>query len=500
VRSVMLRFLFVAALVPLLAGCFGGGGGSKEGQAALTTTTTTTISAPGKEPRDVGGTPAKPAAKASHPSGVGRQAKLHRRNVCPRRGKSRVVQCTSQVATDKSGTPLTFPKPDAYSLPGINGTVWGFGPKDYHMAYNLPWNAKVQQTIGIVMWGDDPTVKKDLDAFDSAFGLGSFPTCASLATWAPCFAKVNTRGLTSPLPTVDKHTTIETSIDVQYAHAMCLNCRIILVEVDGYTDVDPDTGDTYFTATTDNLIAAENMAYKLGATEINNSYGAPETDDTGAVNPECQKELSSSAFNRPGIAIVASSGDSGYGGSCPADLNTVVAVGGTDLWENADLSYSYETVYDVEDLFGNVLSAPGSGCSALTGARSFQTSTANWSQTGCSGKRGIADVSASYGGAWVYDSSAGYNNNPLNPEATGNSYWYVAYGTSLAGPIIAGTYGLAGNGWSVSYPAQIAYQHPTSLHDVITGSNGYCGTIMCQATRGYDGPTGMGTPNGLGGF
>jgi len=497
----MLRFLFAAALMPLLAGCLGGGG-SKERQAALTTTsTTTTTSAPGKEPREVGGTPAKPSAKASHPSGIGRQAKLHRRNVCPHRGKSRVVKCTSQVATDKNGTPLTFPKPDAYSLPGINGTVWGFGPKDYHTAYNLPWNAKVQQTIAIVIWGHDPTAKKDLDAFNSAFGLGSFPTCTSLSTWAACFAQVNLSGsLSGPWPVVDGETTLETSIDVQYTHATCLNCRIILIEAPGHSETDPDTGESYFTAKTTDLISAENKANQLHATEINNSYGAPETLDTGAVNPDCQQELTSGAFNHLGVAIVASSGDGGYGASCPADLNTVVAVGGTDLWENADLSYSYETVYDVEDLFGNVLSAPGSGCSALSGASSFQTSTGNWSQTGCSSKRGIADVSASYGGAWIYDSTAGYNNNPLNPEATGSSYWYVAYGTSLAGPIIAGTYGLAGNGWSVSYPAQFAYQHPTSLHDVVTGSNGYCGTIMCQATRGYDGPTGMGTPNGLGGF
>jgi subtilase family serine protease len=468
--------VLIAAVVPLLSGCFGGGG-SKERKAALTSTN---ANAPGPKPHDIGGSPAGPDAKASHPKGLGRQAKLHQRKVCPGLGKGHEIVCTSKVATDKNGTPLTFPKPDAYTLQGINGTVWGFGPKDYHANYNLPWNASVQQTIGIVLWNDDPTAKKDLDAFNSAFSLGSFPSCSSLTTWAACFAKVNQRGGSTMPSVADRVGLLEAALDVEYAHAMCLNCRIILVEADSNSNAD--------------LAAAENMAYRLGATEINNSWGAEEGDATCAS----MTSTYASAFNHPGVAIVASSGDDGWAAQCPADLNTVVGVGGTDLFQNSDFSYWYETVFDEEDFFGNV-TGPGSGCSALTSARSFQTATANWSRTGCGTKRGITDVSASFGGAWVYNSSAGYNNDPLNAEATGN-YWYVMYGTSLAAPIISATYGLAGNGWTVSYPAQFAYQHPGSFHDISSGSNGYCGTIMCQASQGYDGPTGMGSPSGLGGF
>jgi hypothetical protein len=499
VRSVAIPF--VLAAIPFLAACGGSSGGN-----ALATKVTSPPSesqgvAVGKKPDKVDKPSSAPDVKTSHPKGVGKQAKLPRRKVCPPTKAKHHVLCTVQVATDKKGTPLTFPKPDSYSLPGIFGTVWGFGPKDYHVGYNLPWNASVQQTIAIVLWGDDPTVKSDLDAFDSAFGLGSFPTCTSW-TWSPCFVKVNQRGYTSGFPPVDKNVTLEASLDVQYTHAMCLNCRIILVEADSYWFTDPDTGEQRLTATSANLGAAENMAYKLGATEINNSWGASEIDsDTGAIADECKTELNSGAFNHPGVAIVVSSGDNGYpaGPQCPADLNTVVSVGGTDLTTNSDFSYAGETVFDEEDFFGNV-NGPGSGCSGLTLARVFQTSTANWPRTGCASKRGITDVSASYGGAWIYDSTAGYNNNLGNPEATGNNYWYVLYGTSLAAPIISGTYALAGNAWSVSYPVQFAYQHPGSFHDVMTGSNGYCGTIMCQAVRGYDGPTGMGTPYGLGGF
>jgi subtilase family serine protease len=402
---------------------------------------------------------------------VSAQAKLKHRRVCPP-GQQKVPRCLSSVAVDETGKPLTFPKPNAYSLPGVNGTVWGFGPLDYHTAYNEPWKASLQQTIGIVLWRDDPTAKTDLDTFDAAFALGSFPSCTTLTTWSPCFAKVNQRGATTgpPSRTINGEDE-ETSLDVQYTHSTCLNCRIILVEADS---------NSY-----SNLAAAENMAYRLGATEINNSWGGSEPC------PEVTTTYAS-AFNHPGVAIVASSGDHGLA-LCPADLNTVVSVGGTHLWENSDLSYSYETVfYDDQNFVGGVF-APGSGCSGNVGARSFQTSTLNWSQTGCGSRREVADVSASMGGAWVYDSSSGNN-------ATTGNYWRLLYGTSLAAPIISGIYGVAGNGWSVYYPAQFAYQPPGSFHDVTSGSNGSCGTIMCQAVSGYDGPTGLGSPSGLGGF
>ena len=48
-----------------------------------------------------------------------------------------------------------------------------------------------------------------------------------------------------------------------------------------------------------------------------------------------------------------------------------------------------------------------------------------------------------------------------------------------------------------SYP----YAHAGSLHDVTTGSNGSCsGSYLCTGKAGYDGPTGVGTPNGILGF
>jgi hypothetical protein len=73
-------------------------------------------------------------------------------------------------------------------------------------------------------------------------------------------------------------------------------------------------------------------------------------------------------------------------------------------------------------------------------------------------------------------------------------------GTSVASPIIASVYALAGNGASISdgsYP----YGHTSSLNDVISGSNGSCSVAyLCNAGTGFDGPTGLGTPNGISGF
>jgi len=77
--------------------------------------------------------------------------------------------------------------------------------------------------------------------------------------------------------------------------------------------------------------------------------------------------------------------------------------------------------------------------------------------------------------------------------------WLVFGGTSVASPIIASVYALAGNAKILNY-GSYPYSHTSSIFDVTTGSNGSCGTYLCSAGTGYDGPTGLGTPHGTGGF
>jgi subtilase family serine protease len=200
---------------------------------------------------------------------------------------------------------------------------------------------------------------------------------------------------------------------------------------------------------------------------ISNSWGGSDASDA----------TYGSFFNHPGIAITVSSGDGGYGVQYPASSHYVTAVGGTTLTAGGGTRGWTESAW----------SGAGSGCSsfnvALSGAASFGT--------GC-GMRAVADVSAVADpntGVSVYDST----------RYQGRSGWFVVGGTSASTPIVAGVYALAANTATIdnNYP----YAHSSSLFDVTSGSNGSCPTAQwCTARTGWDGPTGLGTPNGTGAF
>jgi subtilase family serine protease len=345
---------------------------------------------------------------------------------------------------------------DAQGNPLATGGPTGYGPAQFHGAYNLPTSPPSAQTIAIVDAYDDPTAKSDLDVYNSTYGLPAFPTCATAGQTA-CFQKVNQTGQASPLPRKDAGWALEIALDVDVAHAICQTCKILLVEANSNSFAD--------------LAASVNTAAALGATEISNSYGGGDNSPIAG-------------YDHPGVVITASSGDSGYGVESPASFSTVVAVGGTTLRLGSGNTYSSESVW----------SGSGSGCSSLNVARSWQTSLgASWTATGCGSKRGIADVAADADpntGASVYDTT----------RYQGRTGWYQVGGTSLSSPLIAAVYALAGGSGGVAYPASIPYAHTSSLHDVTTGSNGSCSTTMCRGATGYDGPTGVGTPNGTGGF
>lgn len=336
----------------------------------------------------------------------------------------------------------------------------GNGPAFFHSVYQLPSMSPAGQTIGIVDAFDSPTVKTDLDVYDSRYGLAFFPSCSAVVTEA-CFEKVDQTGGSS-YPAPDEGWAFEIALDAQVAHAICQNCKILLVEANSN-----EVG---------SLGAAVNTAVRLGATVVSNSYGTYDE-----YNPSATL---AAAYDHPGIAVTVASGDWGYRVSYPANLDTVVAVGGTSVKRRGNGSAS-ESVW----------AGTGSGCSAYRSARSWQMSLSNWAATECGSHRGVADVAADADprtGASVYDSY----------PYSGQTGWWQVGGTSLSAPIIAAVYALAGNAASVSYPAGLAYSSRGSLYDVVSGatSGGACGMVMCIAGVGYDGPTGLGTPRGLGGF
>jgi subtilase family serine protease len=325
-------------------------------------------------------------------------------------------------------------------------TPTGYGPADLRGAYNLTGSGSATQTIAIVDAQDDPTAEADLATYRANYGL---PACT---TANGCFRKVDQRGGTS-YPAVDAGWALEISLDLDMASAICPNCHILLVEGDS--------------ASFGNLATAVDRAATLGASTISNSYGGSEF--TGWLGGY------SSHYNHPGIAITASTGDSGYGVAFPATAATVTAVGGTTLnWNGTTRT---ETAW----------SGAGSGCSSFFTRPSGQASAG----TGCS-RHAIGDVSA------VADPATGvavYDSTPLN----GQSGWFTVGGTSVSSPIIASVIALAGN--AATYTNSFPYSHTGSLNDVTAGSNGTCTTAQwCNARVGWDGPTGLGTPNGTGAF
>jgi subtilase family serine protease len=325
-------------------------------------------------------------------------------------------------------------------------TPSGLFPADLQSAYKLPSaTAGAGQTVAIVDAFNDPTVESDLATYRSQFGL---PPCT---TANGCFSKIDQRGGTN-FPRTDSGWAAEISLDVDMVSAVCPQCHITLVEAD--------------TNSFANLGAAENTA-AARAHIVSNSFGGGDASDASM----------GSFFNHPGTAITASSGDSGFGVEYPASSHFVTAVGGTSLRKASNTRGWTETAWN----------GAGSGCSAFNTALTGQAGV----NTGCA-RRAVADVSA------VADPATGvavFDSTPIQ----GQSGWLVFGGTSVAAPVVAAVYGLAGNATSVDN--NFPYSHTSALFDVTSGSNGTCSpTQLCTARTGWDGPTGLGTPNGSGAF
>jgi hypothetical protein len=403
------------------------------------------------------------------------------------------------------------------------GPAGGYTPSDIGGAYSFSVAHGAGQTVAIVDAFDDPSVASDLSAFDSQYGLHQETPST--------FEVVNQAGAASPLPTSDAGWAGEETLDVQAVRGLCHECRIILVEANS-------------SAITD-LAAAANEAAVLGATVISNSYGDPESDPL--ITPQIAAD-----YNHPRVVLTAAAGEDGWNSwdvannavassdepNFPASSPTVVAVGGTSLYLNADGSYGGETVWNANGLSdtngmnaSRGLGASGGGCSTVSPATPWQKAVAGWAATGCGNNRLVSDISA------VGDPMTGYDVFQTFGATTPG--WETLGGTSLSAPVIAAMYADAGGAHGTPYPSLDLYGHVSSdrasLHDVVIGGNGFCdndstthcanasggnpntvgeglldcafaatGTTVlsttgaCDASPGYDGPSGVGTPHGVG--
>ncbi|HKT03239.1 MAG TPA: putative Ig domain-containing protein [Rugosimonospora sp.] len=355
---------------------------------------------------------------------------------CSTPTRARTFACLAERRTD-------LPVPHAL---GPNAVPAGLGPAALQSAYRLPGgSAGTGATVAVVDAYNNPNAESDLATYRAQFGL---PACT---TGNGCFRKVNQNGGTTPLPANSPGWSAEISLDLDMVSATCPNCHILLVEASSAYDSD--------------LYAAVDYA-AAHAKYVSNSWGGGEY--TGQTVDDVH-------FNHPGVAITVSSGDSGYGVEYPASSPYVTAVGGTSLTRNTGVARGWtETAW----------SGAGSGCSSFAAKPSWQPASSV-----CTRRR-EADVAA------VADPATGV----AVYSTYGDSGWAVYGGTSAAAPIVAAVYALAGTPGGTDYPAAYPYAHTGSLFDITSGANGSCSGALCHAGAGWDGPTGLGTPNGVAAF
>jgi subtilase family serine protease len=316
-----------------------------------------------------------------------------------------------------------------------------YGPSDIRSAYKLTTSSSA--TVAIVDAYDDPTAESDLAVYRKHYGL------APCTTANGCFRKSDASGGKS-FPRKDGGWAQEISLDVDMVSATCPSCHILLVEA---------KSNSFY----DLAKAVQYAATVPGVAAISNSYGGGDTGE-------------SSAYDHPGIAITASTGDDGYGVKSPASYPHVIAVGGTTLNRSGSSRGWTESAWR----------GAGSGCSALNPRPTWQPNT-----THCTG-RANSDVSA------VADPATGVAVYDSTPSG-GWVGWMDFGGTSASAPIIASIYALSKN--TAGYPARYTWGHSSGLNDVISGGNGNCTVIAwCHSGPGWDGATGLGTPNGVRAF
>lgn len=375
------------------------------------------------------------------------------RVLCPPSGDARRMRCFSML------------RADLRSLAPSCGGIAPYCPADLRDAYGLTTASLSSgngQTVAIVDAFGYKDLARDVGAYRSAMHLKRCPA-------GSCFRIVNQFGKSSPLPKQSSPSDDwfgEQALDAEMVSAICPNCKIVVVQ----------TNDDYFNNLDQGVVTAVGV---LHASIVSMSFGGREF------------AASDSDFGVRGVTYVASSGDSGAGVQQPCAFVTVVCVGGTELSRATNSRGWTETVWNTldEESCGGSCGATGSGCSAMVKAPRWQGKEA------CGKYRVETDISA--------EASV---NTPVAVFSTPEGGWTSIGGTSAAAPMIAAIVALAGNAAKTNGP-QYVWAHRSQLFDVTKGNDvdaragvlcpvGYP-KYVCTARRGYDGPTGWGTPNGI---
>lgn len=291
-------------------------------------------------------------------------------------------------------------------------------------------------------------ISHDLNVYRSRNHLGY------CGTQSGCLRVVNQRGGSTPPAHSNAGWAGETALDVEMVSAICPSCHILLVQADD----DDRSGNG-------NLEAAVHRAVAMGARYVSMSWGASE------FRGETQTD---GIFAKRGVAYVAAAGDGGYGTMWPAASRWVTAVGGTRLVRHTATKPWSESVW----------SGTGSGCSRFESEPGWQHAAV---PAGSCVRRAETDVAMD---AAVHPGVAVY---------TRGHVWRYG-GTSAATPMVAALYAIAGTPHAGSTPAFYPYANgAAALQDVTAGTNrSGCGSRLCRAGTGWDGPSGLGSPLGIG--
>jgi hypothetical protein len=322
------------------------------------------------------------------------------------------------------------------------GGTNGFGPEEIEHAYSLSPEGGSGRTVAIVIAYNYPKAEQDLGTYRSSFGL------SACTTENGCFKKVNQSGNASNYPSANASWSEEAALDLDMVSAACPKCHILLVEAND--------------ASATSLYQAVQKASEMGPTVISSSWGGPEAPNNLKTN---------NYFHHPGIPVVFASGDSGYRPSYPASSPEVVAVGGTNLYEDSKSPRGWTE---------EAISIGGSGCSA------YQPKPIWQKDTDCP-RRTLADVAAVAAGVLSFDS-----------ERASGPEWQRTGGTSASAPVVAGIVAMKSQAFREGGAKSFyeAGEHH-ELYDVLKGSNGSCNaSYLCEADGGYDGPSGNGTLGG----